>query len=123
MKLNIDCHPISLSELRNVWEEDVTISIGEEAKKKIASSMEIISNAVRSDESVYGVNTGVGKLAQTKINNEDVGLLQKNLISSHAVGVGELLPNCIVRLVMVRKVNALAQGYSGVSQKLIEWLM
>ena len=122
MKLNIDCHPISLSELRNVWEEDVTISIGEEAKKKIASSMEIISNAVRSDESVYGVNTGVGKLAQTKINNEDLGLLQKNLISSHAVGVGELLPNSIVRLVMVLKVNALAQGYSGVSQKLIEAL-
>lgn len=122
MKLRINGQPIPMSELRRVWGEDVTISIGEEAKKKISSSMEMISNAVKNGEKIYGVNTGFGKLAQTKINKEELVLLQRNIISSHAVGVGELLPQSIVRLTMVLKVNTLAQGFSGVTQNLVDAL-
>ncbi|HWM27736.1 MAG TPA: histidine ammonia-lyase, partial [Woeseiaceae bacterium] len=75
-----------------------------------------------SGKQVYGVNTGFGQLAQTRVSDDDLVRLQENLIRSHAVGVGELLPDDCVRLTMIMKVIALAQGYSGVRLELVQAL-
>ncbi|MBV9245153.1 MAG: aromatic amino acid lyase, partial [Methylobacteriaceae bacterium] len=74
------------------------------------------------DEAVYGINTGFGKLAQTRIRNEDVATLQRNLVLSHAAGVGPSLPRAIVRLAIALKIASLARGHSGVRFELIEAL-
>ncbi|MBV9221502.1 MAG: histidine ammonia-lyase, partial [Methylobacteriaceae bacterium] len=75
------------------------------------------------DEAVYGINTGFGKLAQTRIRNEDVATLQRNLVLSHAAGVGPPLPRAIVRLAIALKIASLARGHSGVRFELIEALL
>ncbi len=68
-----------------------------------------------SGDAAYGINTGFGLLAQTRIPDEQLELLQRNLLLSHAAGVGEPLPDAVVRLILALKINALARGYSGVT--------
>ena len=70
---------------------------------------------VAAGDAAYGINTGFGLLAQTRIPTEQLELLQRNLLLSHAAGVGEPLPDAVVRLILALKVNALARGYSGIS--------
>ena len=65
-------------------------------------------------EPIYGINTGFGKLASVRIEAADLATLQRNIVVSHASGVGENLPGSIVRLAMALKVTSLAQGASGV---------
>ena len=72
---------------------------------------------------MYGVNTGFGKLAQTRIPRDKLADLQRNLVVSHACGVGALLPRDVVRLAIALKVNSLARGYSGVRWSVIETLL
>jgi len=72
---------------------------------------------------IYAVNTGFGKLAQIRIADEQVVELQRNLIKSHSVGTGPLFDDELVRLIMILKVNALAQGHSGVRWAIIEMLL
>src|SRR5262249_11081141 len=72
---------------------------------------------------VYGINTGFGKLAQTHIAEDQLELLQRNLVLSHSVGVGALLSDEIVRLVMLLKVASLARGYSGVRPAVVDALL
>jgi histidine ammonia-lyase len=74
-------------------------------------------------EPVYGINTGFGKLASLRIGDGDLAALQRNIVVSHACGVGEPLPERIVRLVMALKVTSLAQGASGVRWTTIERLL
>jgi len=122
MNLVIDGQPISLAQLRAVWEAPVRISIGDTARKNISDSRQYIAEVVESGRSVYGVNTGFGQLAQVKIGNDELAHLQENLVRSHAVGVGEPLPDDCVRLIMVMKVIGLARGNSGVSLELVDAL-
>ncbi len=92
-----------------------TISVASSARKKIIASRSVLEQLTGSDKAYYGINTGFGVLAREKIAPQDLEKLQENLILSHAVGVGELVPERIVRLMMLLKVNALAKGYSGIS--------
>jgi len=121
-KLEINEQPLSLLELRNIWLAPVKLSVAEESRALVVAAQEKIKNVVDSGEQVYGVNTGFGLLANVRIDDDELGRLQKNLIQSHAVGVGELLPDEVVRLVMVTKVKALAAGYSGVRPELLDLL-
>jgi len=82
-----------------------------------------IEQALGSDRTVYGVNTGFGKLANTRIAGDKLRLLQRNLILSHAAGVGEILPDPIIRLVLALKIASLARGRSGVRRVVIERLL
>jgi histidine ammonia-lyase len=122
MTLLIDDAPIRLDRLREAWKHPVTLSIGDTARKKVDASNRLIAEVVRSGKQVYGVNTGFGQLAQVRVSDDELVRLQENLIRSHSVGVGELLPDHCVRLVMILKVIALAQGFSGVRQELIDAL-
>jgi histidine ammonia-lyase len=122
MNLAIDNQLITLAELRKAWLNPVTVSLGNAAKQRIAEANELIDDVVAGGEQVYGVNTGFGQLAQVRISNDELAHLQENLVRSHAVGVGDDLSDDVVRLVMLMKVIALAEGFSGVRVRLVEAL-
>jgi histidine ammonia-lyase len=89
----------------------------------VMASAEVVRRAAAGDAAVYGVNTGFGKLASTRINAQDLDTLQWNLIRSHSVGVGAPLEPAIVRLMMALKAASLARGHSGVRPVVIESLL
>jgi len=122
MNLTIDNQLITLAELRQAWSEPVTVDLGDSARRRVAESNELIDDVVAHGDTVYGVNTGFGQLASVRISNDELAHLQENLVRSHAVGVGEDLDDDIVRLVMLMKVIALAEGFSGVRIELVEAL-
>ncbi len=95
-------------------------SLGEEARKKVENSFHQVQQIVANDQTVYGITTGFGILANTKISEEDTRLLQHKILQSHSVGVGEAIPEEIARLMLLTKVHALAQGYSGVQLATLE---
>jgi len=120
--LKIGRDPLSLATLRDIWSSPVRPSISDDARKAVEAAHAQIVAVLAGGEQVYGVNTGFGLLANVRISKDELGLLQENLIRSHAVGVGPLLPDEIVRLVMVTKIKALAEGCSGVRPALIDML-
>jgi histidine ammonia-lyase len=122
MKLTINNQLISLAKLRQAWLEPVTVDLGDDARPRIAESNEFIDDVVAHGDTVYGVNTGFGQLASVRISDDELAHLQENLVRSHAVGVGEDLDDDIVRLIMLMKVIALAEGFSGVRLELVEKL-
>jgi histidine ammonia-lyase len=122
MKLHIDEKPLGLAELRKVWSDATSLALGEGARRRIAESNALIRKVLASGKTVYGVNTGFGQLAQVRVGDDELAQLQENLVASHAVGVGPLLPDATVRLIMVMKVVALSQGYSGVREELVDAL-
>ena len=122
MKLVIENQLVTLKVLRAAWEESVTVSLGRDAQRRIAEANEFIDDVVAHGDTVYGVNTGFGQLAQVRISDDELVHLQENLVRSHAVGVGEDLDDEIVRLIMLMKVVALAEGFSGVRLELVEML-
>ncbi|MGB5688136.1 MAG: histidine ammonia-lyase [Woeseiaceae bacterium] len=122
MNLTINNQLITLSELRRAWLEPVAVDLGDDARRRIAESNELVDDVVAHGDTVYGVNTGFGQLASVRIGDEDLAQLQENLVRSHAVGVGEDLDDDVVRLIMLMKVIALAEGFSGVRLELVEKL-
>jgi histidine ammonia-lyase len=120
MRLTIDNQLVGLAELRPAWQGPVKVGLGDNARRRIAESNEMIVDVVAGGEQVYGVNTGFGQLAQVRIGDDELAQLQENLVRSHAVGVGEDLDDDIVRLIMLMKVIALAEGFSGVRIELVE---
>ena len=122
MNLTIDNQLVGLPELRAAWRQPLKVSLGNDARRRIAESNELIINVVAAGNEVYGVNTGFGQLANVRIDDDELAHLQENLVRSHAVGVGEDLDDDIVRLVMLMKVIALAEGFSGVRLELVETL-
>jgi histidine ammonia-lyase len=122
MKLIVDNQLIGLAELRLAWRNPLTVELGTQAQQRVAESNEMIGDVLASGDQVYGVNTGFGQLAQVRIGDDDLAALQENLVRSHAVGVGKDLDDNIVRLVMLMKIIALAEGFSGVRLELINAL-
>jgi histidine ammonia-lyase len=122
MKLVVDKQLITLAELREAWGGPVEVTLGIDARRSIAESSEYIGDVVASGAEIYGVNTGFGQLARVHISDDELVKLQENLVCSHAVGVGEDLDDDIVRLIMLMKVIALAEGFSGVRLELVDAL-
>jgi histidine ammonia-lyase len=94
-----------------------------EAKKKIHQSQQYIAGMVAENATVYGVTTGFGILANTKISADDAALLQYKILQSHSVGVGDAIPVEVARLMLITKVHALAQGFSGVQLSTLERIL
>jgi histidine ammonia-lyase len=113
--------PISL--WRRIAAGGGAVRLAEKAWSDIARSRGLIEQALASGRAIYGVNTGFGKLAQTRIPDAELKHLQRNLVLSHAAGVGEPLGDDIVRLVIALKVASLARGYSGVRPIVVETLL
>jgi histidine ammonia-lyase len=99
------------------------VDLAQSAWPAIARSRAIIEETLASGQAVYGVNTGFGKLAQTRIADADLKTLQRNLVLSHAAGVGAALPDPVVRLVIALKIASLSRGHSGVRKVVVERLL
>lgn len=91
-----------------------------EAAANIINSWEEVKKIVHSQQPVYGINTGFGPLCDTHISESDTSLLQINILKSHSVGIGNPIPQEIAKIMMITKVHALAQGYSGISMQTLE---
>ena len=91
-------------------------------RPKIKASAETVARIVAKGEPVYGINTGFGKLASVRIPAADLETLQRNIVLSHAAGVGEPMPVAVARLMMALKLASLAQGASGVRPETIDLL-
>lgn len=91
-----------------------------ETRKKVKESSEIVEKIAVSNKVVYGINTGFGPLCTSLISAEDTRKLQENILKSHAVGVGEPIDEEISRLMLVLKLQALAQGYSGIQEMTLD---
>ena len=94
--------------------------INAEASKKIHESHDHVKQIIENNKTVYGINTGFGILANTKISEEDTATLQYKILQSHSVGVGDPIPVEVSKLMLITKVQALAQGYSGIQLSTIE---
>jgi histidine ammonia-lyase len=97
--------------------------LNDSVKAKITQSQQHVQAMVNANKTVYGVTTGFGILANTKINDEDAAMLQYKILQSHSVGVGDAVPPEIARLMMITKVHALAQGFSGVQLSTIQRIL
>ena len=89
-------------------------SLAPGAEPAVQAAAETVAAIIAKGEPVYGINTGFGKLASVRIEDHDLAVLQRNIVLSHAAGVGEPLPAPVVRLIMALKIASLAQGFSGV---------
>ena len=121
--LTLEAGTISLAALRRIYERPTVLRLSAQDRGHIARASALVDSIVASGDVAYGINTGFGLLAQTRIPNEQLELLQRNLLLSHAAGVGDALPDAVVRLVLALKINALARGHSGVSLGLVEALL
>lgn len=113
----------SLSELRAIWSGGVEVGLPEAARRSIAASREAVERAVAGGATLYGINTGFGLLANTRIADGKLAELQRRIVLSHAAGIGEPLSERVVRLSMALKVLGLARGHSGVRPVVVEALL
>jgi len=116
---------LNLSHLREIYKnpEDFNVSLNPDCFPAIKASTETVQNIIDADKTVYGINTGFGLLASTRIADHDLKLLQRSLVLSHATGLGQLLDDEVVALVMILKINSLSRGFSGIRLEVIELLI
>jgi histidine ammonia-lyase len=114
VKINICDKTLTLAELRAVYQGPAEVSLSAEAEASIEKSAACVRDVIEKGKVVYGINTGFGHLANKRIAPEDLSLLQKSLILSHAAGVGEPVEDGLVRLIMLLKTKGLSRGCSGV---------
>src|ERR687896_2465768 len=93
------------------------------AAERMQASRRVIERLVADGATVYGVTTGFGDLADVRIDPDQTADLQRNLVRSHAAGVGDPLPDDVVRAMLLLRANALAVGLSGVRVQLVELLL
>ena len=122
-QISLSAGQLTLDQLRDVFFKGVELTLSEDVWAQVAASRAMVKNTVASGDVVYGINTGFGRLAQSHIDVDALAELQHNLVVSHATGVGNTLDNAVVRLVLLLKINALAQGYSGIRTELLELLV
>jgi histidine ammonia-lyase len=122
-ELELRAGALSLAALRGIYESPVTLRLGDADRARVESSSRLVDRIVAAGDAAYGINTGFGLLAQTRIADDQLEQLQRNLLLSHAAGVGEPLEDRVVRLILALKINALARGHSGVSLTLMNALL
>ena len=120
--LKLGARPLHLSDLRRIYTTGVTVTLDAGALAAVEQSHAATLRIAAADAPAYGINTGFGLLANTRIPPAQRTLLQRNIILSHSAGVGPLLEDSIVRLTLVLKLASLVQGFSGVSIALVRFL-
>ncbi|MFD0725655.1 histidine ammonia-lyase [Lysobacter brunescens] len=114
---------VSLAQWRRVWQGDVAIALDASAWGPVRASADAVGRIVAAGKPAYGINTGFGKLASSHIPEDQLERLQANLIRSHSVGVGALMDDAVVRLILAMKIASLARGCSGVRPQLLETMI
>ena len=114
---------LKLADLRYIYQNPVHITLDPACFGGIQASVDCVQKILDENRTAYGINTGFGQLAQTRIVHEDLENLQRSLVLSHSAGIGQPLSDDLVRLIMVLKVNALARGFSGIRLSVINALI
>jgi len=122
-KLNLVPGKLTLQDIRRVKNEQTFVTLDKSAEAKIKAANETILEIVEKDQTVYGVNTGFGLLANTKIAKEDLEDLQTRIVLSHSAGMGDYISNASVRMMILLKINSLSLGYSGIRLHVIQALI
>lgn len=121
--ISIDGQSLTLEQIIRVSRGEAKVEIDPNCVPRMRESQKTVEGFVEREESVYGVTTGFGALSHIHIPSSKAQQLQRNLILSHAAGVGEPLPQEIVRSMILIRANSLVQGYSGVRPELVEGLL
>jgi histidine ammonia-lyase len=114
---------LTLESIKYLLDNKLSFSLAESSLSGIEASHATVKKVLHDKKTVYGINTGFGSLANQTISTEHLKQLQRNIVLSHACGTGELLSDEVVSLILLLKINNLAQGYSGVRIELIEALI
>ncbi len=114
---------MGLDDLRAVWSAPATLTLASSAYPAIRACAAAVDAIVARGDAAYGINTGFGILAKTRIPDDKLEELQRNLILSHSVGTGALLSDAVVRLIMLMKIGSLARGFSGVRPLIVDTLI
>ncbi|MCL2618593.1 MAG: histidine ammonia-lyase [Defluviitaleaceae bacterium] len=118
----LDGKSLALADVVKVARRGCAVGLSEQAKAAVTRSREYVDRLVAEGRVVYGITTGFGEFSKVSIANDQTELLQKNLIVSHACGVGNHLPEDSVRALMLLRINALSQGFSGIRLSTVQAL-
>jgi histidine ammonia-lyase len=121
MTLSLDPQAIDLATLRRLWQGEAA-RLDDASRGRVGAAAASVGRILSSKETVYGVNTGFGLLANTRIPDDRLAELQSNLILSHSAGLGEPLPRHVTRLMILLKLLGLGRGHSGVRVEVIDAL-
>ena len=116
----LDGNRLTLAEIREVAANNRKVQVSVEALARVAKARALVDRVAAGDEAAYGINTGFGTLAEVRIEKKDLQALQRNLIVSHAAGVGQPLPIHEARALLLLRCNVLAKGFSGVRPSTLE---
>lgn len=120
----ISSEVLNLEVLHTVFSQNYKLALSEEAQNNILSCRRYLDQKMQNNEMpIYGINTGFGSLCNVKISNQDLSLLQKNLVQSHACGTGDYVPEAIVKIMLFLKIQSLSYGNSGVQLETVERLI
>ncbi|MBH3429545.1 histidine ammonia-lyase [Pseudomonas alkylphenolica] len=114
---------LTLAQLREIYRQPVRLTLDASAGAAIDASVACVEQILAENRTAYGINTGFGLLASTRIASHDLENLQRSLVLSHAAGIGAPLDDAMVRLIMVLKINSLSRGFSGIRRKVIDALI
>lgn len=115
---------LSLAKIKDIVTQNKQLALSQEAEQRIAQCRNYLDEKIqRSEEPIYGINTGFGSLCDTEIASDDLSKLQLNLVRSHACGMGEEVPSEIVKLMILLKVQGLSYGHSGVQLATVKRLI
>ena len=121
---HIGHQPLLLKDLSNLISNKPKLVLTEDTRSRIQANHDYLLSKLNHKEQVYyGINTGFGSFCTTRISSEDLKLLQANLIKSHAAGSGDYIPDYIVRIMLILKIQNLSLGYSGVRPTLVQLLI
>lgn len=115
--------PVTLAELRRVLDGPVAVGLSPARWAAVEASAAVVARLLAEGRTAYGINTGFGLLANTRISADRLEELQRNLVLSHAAGIGAPMPDAVVRLILVLKIVGLSRGASGVRRRVIEALI
>lgn len=115
--------PLSPSTVFDILDKKTDCGISSEGRERINRSAQLVEDIVASGNVVYGVNTGFGALASERISADDTRILQHKILQSHSVGVGNPVPEIVVKLMLITKLQSLAFGNSGVKLTTIERIL
>ncbi len=119
----LDGNSLSLPGIFEELKSPTKLSLASESTRLVRKSRDVVDNMLAGGKTVYGVNTGFGKLANQRISSENLRQLQINLLRSHAAGTGGYFSHKTVRLILLLKINSLLRGYSGIRLEVIEALI
>jgi histidine ammonia-lyase len=120
--LRLTGHDLTIADVVAVARRDVAVGLDRAAERQVQQAAKVVTQIAQADDPVYGINTGFGDLSTVRVPHDDLRALQRNLVRSHAVGVGPALPEDVVRAILLLRANTLAAGRSGVRAEVIDLL-